>query len=257
MERKKVLFSLGLVVALALLWASGSGMAQPLRQTPGREAADLAAYDPSLYPQLPRQMNYQGVLRDEGGNLLNGSYEMTFTIYANLLSGGWPPTYSWTAVYSETQTVQVTDGLFNVVIGSQTPLDPGIFEGINLFNYGLQLGVQVEGEPELSPRVELLPVPYAFRAEYVNRFPAPHYDSGWYVIEAPPPDPTAIQFTHSLGGDTDNYVVDLECKFNSGDVSQCGYDNAHWQDLTTSDVNVVISNNPNLAGIRIRIWRTD
>jgi len=255
MKRKTLVILAIAVISLALLWVAGSVVAGPLRRGPTEndEGVRTATYDPTLYPQLPREMNYQGVLRDENGNPIDGSHDLTFTIYV------WgfypiPPRWTWTEIYSETQTVQVNDGLFNVVIGSQNPLDPGDFRGIHLFYSDLELGVKVDGGDELTPRVKLLPVPYAFRAEYVNRFPAPRYDR-WESISIRP-DPIQVPFTHNLGGDTDNYVVDLECEGTEG-IYQCGHDRAYWHHLTSTSVTVWVAGGTEPSGIRVRIWRIE
>jgi hypothetical protein len=42
---------------------------------------DPAAYDDTLYPKLPQQMNYQEVLKDSDGNPIDGSHDLTLTIY--------------------------------------------------------------------------------------------------------------------------------------------------------------------------------
>lgn len=235
---------------------SGNVIAEAPRQGPEEWDGQVraAGHDPALYPTLPQEMNYQGVLRDENGNPIDGPHDLTFTIYV------WgfcpmPPGWTWTAVYSETQTVQVTNGLFNVVIGSQNPLDPGDFRGIHLFYSDLELGVKVDGGDELSPRVDLLPVPYAFRAEYVNRFPAPHYKGNWYDLGTRV-DPIQVPFTHNLGGAPDDYVVDLECKGTKG-THQCLDNEAYWHDLTDTTITVWATNSSHIAEIRVRIWRID
>ena len=70
---------------------------------------------------LAPQVSYQGKLSDENGNPLNGSYQITFKLYKDLTGG--------TAIYTETDTVAVTNGLFETVVGPSTVvagLGPGI-----------------------------------------------------------------------------------------------------------------------------------
>ena len=57
----------------------------------------------------------------------------------------------------ETQSVQVTDGLFNVQLGSVTAIDPADLIG------DLWLDIKVNSE-QLSPRERLTAVPYAVEA---------------------------------------------------------------------------------------------
>ena len=256
MKRKALVILGSAVASLALLWVAGSVVAGPLSQGPigMDEGVRTATYDPTLYPRLPREMNYQGVLRDENGNPIDGSHDLTFTIYRKGFLP-FPLRWTWTAVYSETQNVQINNGLFNVVIGSEEPLDPGDFDGITPFVSDLELGVKVDGGDELTPRVELLPVPYAFRAEYVNRFPAPHYKGNWYDLGTRA-DPIQVRFTHNLGGDPDDYVVDLECKGTKG-THQCLDNEAYWHDLTDTTITVWATSSSHIEEIRVRIWRID
>jgi len=258
--RKSLLVLIGTLLLAAGLVVAGVALAQTPQESKAEPPLEPATYDPTLYPRLPQQMNYQGILEDADGNLIDGSHDLTLTLY-NGVSG------SWNAAYSETQTVAVNDGLFNVVIGEIHPLNPDDFRG------PLELGVKVDGGPELWPRAELFTVPYAFRAEYVNRFPAPHYNSGW--IEFPD---GATELTHNLGGDPDNYVVDMMCKStlhpgvgagvhnwflggenyynsSSGELSQRG---AWWRLLDSDSIQVYRQADDAQCGqVRIRIWRID
>jgi hypothetical protein len=268
------------VLAGALFLAAGLLVAGVVvAQTPGEPEAEMpvapAAYDETLYPRLPQQMNYQGVLKDGDGNPIDGSHDLTMTIYRWRRIG---LNASWQEVYSETQTVQVNDGQFNVVIGQVNPLDPDDFGGLYQFLFligggNLELGVKVDGGPELTPRAKLLPVPFALRTEYVNRFPAPHYNSQWVDLPA-----GVLELTHNLGGDPDNYVVDMACKstlafpFSAGvnnwflggenyynsitdDLLQYG---ALWRKLDSDSIELYRQAEDAQCGqVRIRIWRID
>ncbi len=101
---------------------------------------------------IPFLMNYQGMLTDTGGNPLNGDYNLTFKIYSQS-SGG-------SALWTEAQTgISVENGLFNVILGSTTPIPSSVFN--DTLRY---LGITVESDPELSPRIRLTSIPYAYRA---------------------------------------------------------------------------------------------
>jgi hypothetical protein len=102
--------------------------------------------------QVPETLNYQGTLLDSAGSpVSDGDYSITFRIY-NTDTGG-------TALWTETQTVTVTDGIFNVILGSTVPVTL-------LFDVPYWLGVSVGADPELAPRAELTSTAYAFRAKY-------------------------------------------------------------------------------------------
>lgn len=103
---------------------------------------------------VPQTLSYQGVLRDGVGNAVSdGSYDLTFRLY-NVESGG-------SALWTETQSVSVADGIFNVVLGDAVAL-------VLPFDVPYWLGISVEGESELSPRAELTAAPYAHRAAYAD-----------------------------------------------------------------------------------------
>src|SRR5664279_5603836 len=59
--------------------------------------------------QLPDQINYQGILTTAGGGPVSGPVQIVFTLYD---SGG-------IQKYTETQTVTLSNGVFNVTIGNQ------------------------------------------------------------------------------------------------------------------------------------------
>jgi len=105
----------------------------------------------TLVSAVPSQMNYQGKLTTTGGVALNGSYGMVFRIY-DASSGG---TMIWSESYP---SVTITKGLFDVVLGSITP--------INLpFDAPYWLEIVVDGEV-FAPRISMSSVGYAFRAAY-------------------------------------------------------------------------------------------
>ena len=99
---------------------------------------------------VPSVINYQGVLTDPStGNLINGTYEMVFSIYSQS-SGG-------SALWTETQNVDVEDGEFSVLLGSVSPVASTVFSGDERY-----LGIAVGGDSEMEPRKRLACVPYAF-----------------------------------------------------------------------------------------------
>jgi len=98
------------------------------------------------------RMSYQGKLTDPSGNpVADGNYNMHFRLWGtNIL-----PPFDPIVVWEETQNVAVTGGLFNVALGSVTPLTP------SLFVQPLNLGIEVNGDGEMTPRQPLYGAPYA------------------------------------------------------------------------------------------------
>ena len=107
----------------------------------------------------PDRIAYQGELSDSGGAPINAALTMTFRLY-NVASGG-------TELWSESQNVQVTNGVFNVELGAVTPLPIDAFRQDSLF-----LGVQVDADDEMVPRQRLNAAAYALNSP-VGQFPVP------------------------------------------------------------------------------------
>ena len=101
----------------------------------------------------PRMINYQGVLRDDLGTYLQGTYDLTFSIYPDAL-GGDVPTWQETQ-----QDIQIDNGLFNVILGSYVSLPDLLWETDERW-----LSVSVDGSPDVLPRMRLTAVPWALRA---------------------------------------------------------------------------------------------
>ncbi len=80
----------------------------------------------------------------------NGNYDLTFKIYGS--ADGVDSL--WTEHHSG---VTVTNGLFNVILGSVSSLDLA-------FDTDYWLGFKVGTDPELIPRIRMTSVGYAYRA---------------------------------------------------------------------------------------------
>ena len=106
----------------------------------------------TAHAAITKQIAYQGVLKDGTGNY-TGTVDVTVNIYA--VSGG-------ASVYTEAHSgVAVANGLFDIKIGSVTPL------GLD-FADAHELGVTIGSDPEMTPRVPLLSAPTAINAAGVN-----------------------------------------------------------------------------------------
>lgn len=97
------------------------------------------------------RINYQGRLL-QSGTPVDGDVSITFSIYSSALGGS--------ALWSETQTVTVKDGIFNVLLGGEETLPIDLFSDKST----LYLGMQVQGEAEMVSRSLLANVPFALHA---------------------------------------------------------------------------------------------
>jgi hypothetical protein len=135
--RGNVLFTLIAVLALFLVQTAGAF---------SQEATDAST---TSWP-------YQGRLADTAGNPLTGVYPMIFRLYS-ASSGG---IFLWEEQWTGPNSVQVSDGLFNVMLGNLTPIPQSVVTG----NSSLWLGITVGADDEMTPRVQLGSVPYAAQA---------------------------------------------------------------------------------------------
>jgi hypothetical protein len=107
--------------------------------------------------QVPRTISYQGVLADAAGNFVEGNHTLTIKFYPTLTGG--------TAIYTETHpTVAVVRGVFNLIIGSVTPLPEALS-----FDRAYFLAVSVDASVEMTPRIPLSAAPYALRAAVADQ----------------------------------------------------------------------------------------
>jgi len=103
-------------------------------------ASDNSPETPANPDVVPGVISYQGTLMDKGiGEPFNGSLDITFRVYSAETGG--------TALWEEQHAVTVTEGLFNVNLGSITPFSSAILGSDPLY-----LGVQVESDAEMTPR---------------------------------------------------------------------------------------------------------
>lgn len=101
--------------------------------------------------QIPQTLSFQGELAPPVQS--NSTQNMTFKIYT-AASGG-------SALWTETQSVQLAGRRFNVILGSVTTLDLP-------FDQQYYIGVTVGAGSELSPRVKLTSTPYSFRSKVAD-----------------------------------------------------------------------------------------
>jgi hypothetical protein len=105
---------------------------------------------------VPQLINFQSLLTDSAGTpIANGNYSVVFTI--------WDAAAAGTSVWTETQNITTSGGLFDVLLGSVNPVEDTVFNGTTRY-----LGIAVDSDPEMSPRTALVSVPYSQRVSTVD-----------------------------------------------------------------------------------------
>ncbi|MEE4177061.1 MAG: tail fiber domain-containing protein [Bacteroides sp.] len=166
-----------ILFALALVWGTGILAQELVREDENDKTAKA----------VPTTIDFQGRLHLENGNPVSATLDMTFSLY-DVPSGG-------VALWTETQTVQVSEGLFQVKLGEINPLHIDHFAG----SPGRWLGMQIGTEPEMSPRTQFSSVGYALQA--------PEGDPTW-VGDPIPSEP--VGRTGNVGIGTENPQAKLE-----------------------------------------------
>ena len=139
----RIIILAGVLGLVALLLVGSAGAFPPER--------------PMAQGGAPTLISYQGQLTDPGTGepVADADYDITFAIY-DVESGSSP-------LWSETQLVSVSEGLFNVLLGSVNPLSASDFSGPDRW-----LEVQVETDLPMTPRQRIASVPYALNADTVD-----------------------------------------------------------------------------------------
>lgn len=119
--------------------------------------------------------------------------------------------------------------------------------------------LHVEGDTTMRGDLFVRDILYV-SGSYIGTFPRPAYDSGWFAV----PPGQAKTLNHNLGGNVDNYLVDLTFRNGNGinhhyyggmlwmDSRRFG---AYWEDLTNTQISVFRLDEDYFAvDLRIRIW---
>ncbi|MFT7695134.1 MAG: hypothetical protein ACI8P2_003768, partial [Candidatus Latescibacterota bacterium] len=113
----------------------------------------LLAAGQQVLADIPETVSYQGVLATADGlAVADGTYDLTFSVY-EVASGG-------TALWTEAHQVQVFNGVFDAILGSNNALSIA-------FDKTYYLGIAVGGDAEISERIELTASPYSLNARTV------------------------------------------------------------------------------------------
>ncbi len=108
------------------------------------------------WADAPGLINFQGRLTDSLGNVVSdGAYSLRFRIYDDSSAGN--------VLWQESSSVQVSKGLFTVLLGSTSAIPESAFYSANRW-----LGIKVGSNPEITPRQRLASVGYSFQSGQWN-----------------------------------------------------------------------------------------
>jgi len=104
---------------------------------------------------VPMLINYQGHLTDSSGTPISGSQWVDFSLFRNETGG--------TSFWNEQQTVEVTNGIFNVQLGAGNPLEADDFNTPDVY---LEVTIHISGQvwETLSPRHRLTSTAFSVKA---------------------------------------------------------------------------------------------
>ena len=153
---------------------------------------------------VPGQINFQGILKDASGHAItNPSLSILFSIYSGAAGGS--------LLWTETQAVTVEAGLYSVRLGSVNPIGPAVFDGTTRY-----LGIKAGTDNEMTPRLPLISVPYAYRAGVADSAIGGNADTvdGMHASSAPTPN-----YLYPLNPKGSFSLVSSECPVISGESS--------------------------------------
>jgi hypothetical protein len=103
----------------------------------------------------PQLINYQGHVSDSSGQPLDTSVSITFAIY-DVATGGSP-------LWSEMHSAVIVDGFYSVNLGTFVVFPDDLFDAGSRY-----LGITIGGDAEISPRNQLVSVPYGLVTKRVS-----------------------------------------------------------------------------------------
>ncbi len=106
----------------------------------------------TVLSQIPYKLSYQGILTDTlGYSLADGEWGITFRLYDSHAGGN--------QLWTESKQIQTNRGLFSTILG-----DVNSLEGATRFDKPYWLSLQLSGQSEMLPRIQLTAVGYSLNS---------------------------------------------------------------------------------------------
>lgn len=113
---------------------------------------------------INKSINFQGkVVNTNGTNVTDASYSFRFRMYSASTGATGSPCAT-TCIWEETKTITTVNGIFQTNLGDVTTL-PG---SVNFNSDNIYIGVVFNGDTEMTPRIRLTAVPYAFNSDTLD-----------------------------------------------------------------------------------------
>jgi len=139
----------------------GTDPADPDSDNDGRTDGEEVLFDrtdpndpTNTPPGGPTLINYQGRLTDDMGVAVSDTVTIDFSIFDGATSG--------LLLWTETQPVQVENGIYNLLIGGVSPIPPQVLALSELY-----LELVIDGET-MAPRQKITSVPHAANASRID-----------------------------------------------------------------------------------------
>lgn len=157
-------------------------------------AMTFASFSAHVYAATDSTVNFQARLMTNGGAIVpDGNYNVEFKLYNALTSSGssqgscnLDPACLWTETRTGANQVRVANGYLTVNLGSVTAFpttinwDQDLYLGMNIGGTGT-----ASWDGEMSPRLHLTAVPYAFRAGQLAQFNSSNSKTATLSFTAP------------------------------------------------------------------------
>ncbi len=140
---KKFVHLFAILLALASVLSSANYLGQAQADEPPPEEIN-AEGDISIQQAVQAKVPVQGRLTDSSGNPITGNRLITIKLYESPTGG--------TPRCSTSETINLINGLFTINVSCPS----SVFYGHELY-----IGISVDSDPEMTPRLTIYPVPFA------------------------------------------------------------------------------------------------